>query len=161
MSSSPNPVFMPGDEVVLTVWRLGEAPFGLFRPEGAGEGVDAGRAAARTDPSAGDGHRHRRLYRYARGDCAGTHGLQPGDGEVLVTGAAGGVGSVAMAILAKLGHRWRLRPDAAEHDYLRGLGAAAMIDRAELSRSRPSVARRALGRRGGRRRRHDVATVLA
>jgi acrylyl-CoA reductase (NADPH) len=61
------------------------------------------------------------------------HGLQPGDGEVLVTGATGGVGSVAIALLARLGHRVvAASGKPQEADYLSGLGAAAVIDRAEL-----------------------------
>ena len=62
------------------------------------------------------------------------HGLQPGEGEVLVTGAAGGVGSIAVALLAGLGYAVVAstgRPQ--EADYLRFLGAARLIDRAELS----------------------------
>jgi acrylyl-CoA reductase (NADPH) len=62
------------------------------------------------------------------------HGLQPGDGEVLVTGATGGVGSVATALLARLGHRVvAATGKAAEADYLQRLGAHAVIDRADLS----------------------------
>jgi acrylyl-CoA reductase (NADPH) len=62
------------------------------------------------------------------------HGLKPGDGEVLVTGATGGVGSVATALLAKLGHRVTAATGKAqEADYLTRLGAAAVIDRNELS----------------------------
>jgi acrylyl-CoA reductase (NADPH) len=61
------------------------------------------------------------------------HGLQPGQGEVLVTGATGGVGSVAVALLARLGHRViAATGKTGEADYLTGLGAAAVIDRAEL-----------------------------
>lgn len=61
------------------------------------------------------------------------HGLQPGQGEVLVTGATGGVGSVAIALLAKLGHRViAATGKAAEADYLTRLGAAGVIGRAEL-----------------------------
>jgi acrylyl-CoA reductase (NADPH) len=62
------------------------------------------------------------------------HGLKPGDGDVLVTGAAGGVGSVAVALLARLGHRVVAatgRPET--HEYLRGLGASDFVDRAELA----------------------------
>jgi acrylyl-CoA reductase (NADPH) len=62
------------------------------------------------------------------------HGLTPGAGPVVVTGAAGGVGSVAVAILAKLGftvHAVTGRPQ--EADYLKGLGAAEIVDRKELS----------------------------
>lgn len=63
-----------------------------------------------------------------------SHGVEPGDGEVLVTGATGGVGSVAVALLAKLGHKVvAATGKAAEADYLRKLGAAEVIDRAGLS----------------------------
>ena len=62
------------------------------------------------------------------------HGVKAGDGEVLVTGATGGVGSVAVALLARLGHRVvAATGKAAEADYLRSLGAEAVIDRTELS----------------------------
>jgi len=62
------------------------------------------------------------------------HGLRPGAGEVLVTGATGGVGSVAVALLAKLGHQVvAATGKAAEADYLKALGASAVIDRNELS----------------------------
>jgi acrylyl-CoA reductase (NADPH) len=62
------------------------------------------------------------------------HGLEAGLGDVLVTGAAGGVGSVAIALLARLGHRVVASTGrAALKDYLEGLGAAELIDRAMLS----------------------------
>jgi len=62
------------------------------------------------------------------------HGVKAGDGEVLVTGATGGVGSVAIALLSKLGHRVvAATGKASEHEYLQSLGATAIIDRAELS----------------------------
>ena len=61
------------------------------------------------------------------------HGLKPGDGEVLVTGATGGVGSVATALLGKLGHRVTAATGkVGEADYLKSLGASSVIDRAEL-----------------------------
>jgi acrylyl-CoA reductase (NADPH) len=62
------------------------------------------------------------------------HNVTPDKGPVLVTGAAGGVGSVAIALLAKLGYRIIAssgRPQ--ERDYLRGLGASEIVDRAEIS----------------------------
>lgn len=62
------------------------------------------------------------------------HGIRPGDGEILVTGANGGVGSVAVALLARLGHAVVAstgRP--AEADYLRSLGASEIIDRSQFS----------------------------
>jgi acrylyl-CoA reductase (NADPH) len=62
------------------------------------------------------------------------HGVRPGDGEILVTGAAGGLGSVAVALLARLGYRVVASTGrAAEADYLRSLGAAEIMDRALLS----------------------------
>jgi len=62
------------------------------------------------------------------------HGVTPGSGDVVVTGAAGGVGSVAIAILAKTGYRVVASSGRAElGDYLRSLGAAEIIDRAVLS----------------------------
>lgn len=62
------------------------------------------------------------------------HGLKPGDGDVLVTGATGGVGSVAVALLGKLGHRVTAATGKpGEAAYLHALGATNVIDRAELS----------------------------
>ena len=62
------------------------------------------------------------------------HGVKPGDGEVLVTGATGGVGSVAIAILGKLGYKvLAATGKASEGAYLKALGASAVMDRAELS----------------------------
>jgi acrylyl-CoA reductase (NADPH) len=62
------------------------------------------------------------------------HGLKAGEGEVLVTGATGGVGSIAIALLAKLGHRVvAATGKPSEEGYLKSLGAAAIIDRNELA----------------------------
>jgi acrylyl-CoA reductase (NADPH) len=62
------------------------------------------------------------------------HGVRAGDGEVLVTGATGGVGSTAVTLLAALGHKVvAATGKAAEAEYLKSLGATAVIDRAELA----------------------------
>jgi acrylyl-CoA reductase (NADPH) len=62
------------------------------------------------------------------------HGLKPGDGEVLVTGAAGGVGSVATALLARLGYQAVASTGRADtHEYLKSLGATTIIDRAPFA----------------------------
>jgi acrylyl-CoA reductase (NADPH) len=62
------------------------------------------------------------------------HGLTPNSGPVVVTGAAGGVGSVAIAVLSKLGyHVIASTGRTSETDYLKGLGASEVIDRAELA----------------------------
>jgi acrylyl-CoA reductase (NADPH) len=76
------------------------------------------------------------------------HGLRPSQGEVLVTGAAGGVGSVAVAILARLGYQVVAatgRPS--EADYLKGLGAATIMERKELTEApdRPLLSERFAG----------------
>jgi acrylyl-CoA reductase (NADPH) len=89
-------------------------------------------------------------------------GALHGDGSVLVTGAAGGVGSVAIAVLAALGHHVTASTGRGEEaDYLRSLGAAEIIDRASLSEpGKPLQAQRwagAIDSVGG----HTLANVLA
>jgi len=62
------------------------------------------------------------------------HGIQPGDGDILVTGANGGVGSVAVALLSRLGYRVVASTGRAqEAEFLQSIGAAQVVDRAELS----------------------------
>jgi len=62
------------------------------------------------------------------------HGVKPASGPVIVTGAAGGLGSIAVALLARLGYQVEaVTGRQHEHEYLRKLGAATIIDRAELS----------------------------
>jgi len=64
------------------------------------------------------------------------HGLKPGSGEVLVTGASGGVGGIAIAVLSKLGYRVFAATGRAEQEpYLRSLGASGIIDRATLDQN--------------------------
>ena len=70
------------------------------------------------------------------------HHVRPGAGDVLVTGAAGGVGSIAVALLAQLGYRVVASTGrAADADYLRGLGAAEVIDRGDISKPGKPLAR--------------------
>ena len=131
---SDSPKFKPGDKVILTGWRVGELQWGGYARKAR---VQADWLVALPDGMT-----------TAQAMMVGTagftamlavmalerHGLRPGDGEVLVTGAAGGVGSVALAILHRLGHRAVAstgRPE--EQDYLMGLGAASIIDRATLA----------------------------
>ncbi len=132
--SSSNPAFKPGDPVILNGWGVGEVHYGAYaglarvkgdwlirQPEGLSP------AEAMAIGTAG----------YTAMLCVlalERHGVAPEAGPVAVTGAAGGVGSVAVALLAKLG--WRVIAStgrAEEHDYLRGLGAAEIVSREELA----------------------------
>jgi acrylyl-CoA reductase (NADPH) len=133
VEESADPAWKPGDRVVVNGWGIGEQHWGGL----------AQRARLRGEwlvriPDAFDERQAAAIgtagYTAALSVLAlERHGVAVDD-EVLVTGAAGGVGSVAIALLAKRGYRVTAstgRPDEAE--YLRALGAAAVIDRAELS----------------------------
>ena len=126
--------YKAGDRVVLTGWRVGEAHWGGY----------ATRARVKADWLVPLPASISTMQAMAVGTAGFTsmlgvmaleeHGLAPGKGEVLVTGAAGGVGSVAVAILAQLGYSVAAvtgRPDAA--DYLMGLGAARIVPRTDLA----------------------------
>lgn len=140
VEASDDPRYRPGDRVVLTGWRVGEVRWGGY----------ATRARVKADWLVKLPEAISSRQAMAVGTAGLTSvfammalekaGLTPDKGEVLVTGAAGGVGSVAVAILARLGYKVAAvtgRPETA--DYLRGLGAATIIDRAELAEagSRP------------------------
>jgi len=140
VESSSDDRYSPGDKVVLTGWRVGEMHWGGFAQKARvkadwlvplPEGLSAKQAMA-----VGTAGFTAMLCVQALED----HGLTPDAGTVLVTGAAGGVGSVAVAILASLGYDVAGstgRPEQA--DYLKGLGAAQIVARDELSEaaSRP------------------------
>ncbi|MFM1990057.1 MAG: hypothetical protein RJA99_3014 [Pseudomonadota bacterium] len=132
--SSTNAAWQAGDRVVLNGWGVGETHWGCL----------AGRARLKGDWLVPLPEGMTTRHAMAIGTAGYTamlcvmaleaQGLKPGDGEVLVTGAAGGVGSVAVALLSGLGHRVVASTGrAAEADYLKGLGAADVIDRATLS----------------------------
>ncbi len=123
-----------GDKVVLNGWGVGESHNGGL----------AGRARVKGDwlvplPAGLD-----LAHAMAIGTAGYTamlcvmalqdQGVEPASGEVLVTGAAGGVGSVAVALLAKLGYTVVASTGrTSEEDYLKDLGASAVIDRAEFA----------------------------
>jgi acrylyl-CoA reductase (NADPH) len=134
VEASDDPRYSPGDKVVLTGWRVGEAHWGGY----------AQKARVKADwlVPLPDGLTTR--HAMAVGTAGFTamlavmaledHGLNPAQGEVLVTGAAGGVGSVATAILANLGYKIAGvtgRPESA--DYLTSLGASRIVPRAEIN----------------------------
>jgi acrylyl-CoA reductase (NADPH) len=134
VESSRAPGFAPGDAVVMNGWGLGETHFG-----GLAERARVSAEALVKIPPPFDA-------RQAAGiGTAGftamlsvlaleRHGVAPGSGEILVTGAAGGVGSVAVALLARRGYAVVASTGrTSEADYLRSLGAARVIDRGELA----------------------------
>ena len=128
--------YKPGDQVILTGWRVGEAHWGGFAGKAR---VDSNWLVpvpeGLTDKQAmaiGTAGFTSMLCIAALED----HGLTPDAGTVLVTGAAGGVGSIAISILAKRGYLVAASTGRAEQaDYLKSLGASQIIDRAELSES--------------------------
>ncbi len=132
--ASEHAAWAPGDRFVLNGWGVGETHWGCL----------AQRARLRGDwlvplPTAFTPRQAMAIGTagYTAMLCVMAlerHGLKPDDGEVLVTGATGGVGSVAVALLAGLGHRVvAATGKAQEAEYLRGLGASGVIDRAELA----------------------------
>jgi len=134
VEASDSPAYKAGDPVVVTGWRVGEAHWGGYAQKARmkadwltplPDGLTAERAMA-----IGTAGFTAMLCVQALED----HGLTPGAGDVLVTGAAGGVGSVAVAILAKLGYRVVASTGRSEtHAYLTDLGAGEIIDRGELA----------------------------
>jgi acrylyl-CoA reductase (NADPH) len=148
VESSKNPDFRPGDKVVLNGWRVGELHWGGYATKARVKGDWLVKLPPSISP--------RRAM--AIGTAGYTsmlcvialekHGLKPASGEILVTGAAGGVGSVAVAILAKLGYPVVAatgRPQ--EADYLKALGATSVMDRKELTEApdRPLLSERFAG----------------
>jgi acrylyl-CoA reductase (NADPH) len=134
VEKSDNPDYKPGDTVVLTGSGVGEVHYGAYAGKARVKGawlvpLPAGLTAARAMAIGTAG--------FTAMQCVialERHSLKPEMGPVVVTGAAGGVGSVAVAILAKLG--WHViastgRPQ--EADYLKRLGAAEIIERGELA----------------------------
>lgn len=134
VEASTHPEWKPGDQVVLNGWGVGEGHWGGL----------AQKARVKGDwlvplPAAFSGKQAMAIGTagYTAMLCVlalEKHGVKPADGEILVTGAGGGVGGVAVAVLAKLGFTVVAstgRPQEAE--YLKALGAAEIIDRAQLS----------------------------
>ena len=134
VEASTDARYRPGDKVVLTGWRVGEAHWGGY----------AQKARVRADwlVPLPNGLTTRQAMAVGTAGLTSMlavlaledHGLTPAQGEVLVTGAAGGVGSVAVALLAKLGYSVAAVTGRPETEaYLRDLGATRIIARAELA----------------------------
>jgi acrylyl-CoA reductase (NADPH) len=131
---SASPSYHPGDKVVLTGWRVGEVQWGGYAQKASVDGgwlvpLPAG-LTARQAMAVGTAGLTAMLAVLA----LEAHGLTPSAGEVLVTGAAGGVGSVAVAILSRLGYQVVASSGRADaHGYLSSLGAATVIDRSPFA----------------------------
>jgi acrylyl-CoA reductase (NADPH) len=135
---SQSPHYKPGDKVILTGWRVGEQHWGGY----------AQKARVKADwlvPMPAGLTPQRAMAIGTAGFTAmlavmdlEMHGVRRDAGEVLVTGAAGGVGSVAVAILAKLGYNVAASTGRAEQaDYLKSLGAKTIVPRSELAVEKP------------------------
>ena len=131
---SRHPDWKPGDHFIHNGWGVGETHWGCLaeRAQLKGDWLVPLPAAFGVREAMAIG-----TAGYTAALCLlalEQHGLAPGAGDVLVTGATGGVGSIAIALLARAGHRVVAASGKADaQGYLRRLGAAAVIDRAELS----------------------------
>src|SRR5580704_12044483 len=132
--ASDNSSYAIGDRVLLNGWGVGEHHWGglaqLARVKGECLLPLPAAFTARQSMAIGTAGYTAMLCVIA----LERHGVEPGSGEILVTGAAGGVGSVAVAVLAKLGYRVAAvtgRP--AEGEFLKRLGAAEVLDRAQFA----------------------------
>jgi acrylyl-CoA reductase (NADPH) len=142
VEQSSHPQWKAGDKVICTGWGMGETHLGAYAEKARVKGdwlVRLPEAMSARDAMAiGTAGFTAMLAVLA----LEKHGLTPKDGAVVVTGAAGGVGSVATAVLSKLGyHVIASTGRMSEADYLRGLGAAEVIDRNELSGPAKPLAR--------------------
>jgi acrylyl-CoA reductase (NADPH) len=132
--SSDSDRFAPGDGVILTGWAVGERYWGGYsqRQRVKADWLVARPSTMSSEQAMGIGTAGLTSMLCVLGLEAG--GVTPDDGPIVVTGAAGGVGSVAIALLSELGYAVTAvtgRPE--EHDYLRSLGATAFLGREEMS----------------------------
>jgi len=148
VEASDNPAWAVGDKVILTGWRVGEVHWGGYAQKARVKGEWLVKLP--------DGLTTKRAMALGTAGLTAQlallalekHGLTPESGEVLVTGAAGGLGSVAIVLLSRLGFAVAAATGrAAQHDYLKGLGASSIVDRAELAAApaKPLLAERWAG----------------
>ena len=134
VSASDNPDYKPGDAVILNGWGVGEGHSGGFAERARVKGdwlvnMPDGMTAAQAMAIGTAGYTSM-LCVMALEDA----GITPDSGEILVTGAAGGVGSVAIAILSKLGYSVTASTGrTSEEAFLKGLGASSIVDREEFN----------------------------
>ena len=142
VEQSSHPQWKAGDRVVCNGWGLGETHLGAYAEKARVKGdwlVRLPETISTRDAMAIGTAGYTAMLAVM---ALEKQGLTPKDGPIVVTGAAGGVGSVAIAVLAKLGfHVIASTGRMSEADYLRGLGAAEVIDRNELSGPAKPLAR--------------------
>ncbi|MCJ2011299.1 MDR family oxidoreductase [Methylobacterium sp. J-076] len=135
VESSGHSEYRAGDAVVLTGWGVGETHLGAYAQKARVKGdwlvpLPAGLSPEQAMAVGTAGYTAMLSLM-----ALDAHGMTPSDGPALVTGASGGVGSVAVALLARAGwHVIASTGRAGEGDYLKGLGAAEILDRAELDK---------------------------
>jgi acrylyl-CoA reductase (NADPH) len=134
VETSSHPQWKAGDKVICNGWGMGETHLGAYAEKARVKGDWLVRLpegmSTREAMAIGTAGYTAMLSVLA----LEKQGLTPKHGPIVVTGAAGGVGSVAIAVLSKLGyHVIASTGRVSETDYLKGLGAAEVIDRAELS----------------------------
>ena len=133
VESSAHAAFKPGDRVILTGWGVGENYWGGMAQKARAQAAWLVKLPAGTDEKWAMGMGTAGLTAMMAVHALEAAGLRR-DREILVTGAAGGVGSVAVALLAKLGHKVAASTGRRQLEpYLRSLGAASIVDRAELA----------------------------
>ena len=134
VASSSDPQWAEGEAVVVTGWGLGENHWGGLSQR---QRVDPAWLLKIPDPFTPRSAMAVGTAGFTAALCVQAlrrSGLRPGDGELLVTGAAGGVGSIAVALLASMGYKVAAstgRPQ--EADYLNALGASRIVARKDLS----------------------------
>ena len=134
VEASSHPQWKAGDKVICNGWGMGETHLGAYAEKARVKGdwlVRLPEAMSARDAMAVGTAGYTAMLSVL---ALEKHGLTPKDGPIVVTGAAGGVGSVASAVLSKLGyHVIASTGRMSETSYLKDLGAAEVIDRAELS----------------------------
>jgi len=134
VETSSHPDWKPGDKVILNGWGTGETYLGGYAEKSRVKGQWLVRLPATMSPRDAMAIGTAGYTAMLAVMALERHGLTPAHGPVVVTGAAGGVGSVAIALLAKLGFQVAASTGRSEEaDYLKGLGANEIIDRNELS----------------------------
>jgi len=136
VESSSHPDWKPGDKVILNGWGTGETHLGAYAEKARVNGQWLVRLPQNLTPREAMAIGTAGYTAMLAVMALERHGVTPAQGPVVVTGAAGGVGSVAIAILAKLGFQVIASTGRREEaEYLKLLGASEIIDRSELSAS--------------------------